>query len=149
MPTYHCVSPPGVLDAARRQLVADEITRVHAQVAGSAAFFAHVYFTETQPGGYFVGGRALQGDHLAVHGYTRAGRPGEQLTLLVAELVKAVSAATGIAERSVWIYLGELPPGQMAEWGHVVPEIGAEQAWFASMPAEDRAAIDQFVAPVD
>lgn len=146
MPTYHCVTPPGVLDAGRRELVAQAITTVHARVAGSAGFFAHVYFTETRPGGYFVGGRAREGEHLAVHGHTRSGRPPEQLSLLVAELVKALSAASGIPERAVWVYVGELPPGQMAEWGHVVPEIGAEQEWFAAMPAADRAAIERFAA---
>lgn len=146
MPTYRCVSPAGTLDAERRQLVAQEITRVHADVAGSAGFFAHVHFTETAPDAYFVGGRALTGGHLAVHGFTRAGRPPAVLSRLVAALVPAVSAASGLQERAVWVYLGELPAGQMAEWGHVVPEIGAEERWFADMPADDRAAIERYAA---
>lgn len=146
MPTYHCVSPTGTLDAERRARVAQEITRVHAHVAGSAGFFAHVHFTETAPGAYFVGGREVSGDHLAVHGFTRAGRPPEVLSLLVAELVKAIGAAAGLPERAVWVYLGELPARQMAEWGHVVPEIGAEDAWFAALPPADRDAIERYAA---
>jgi phenylpyruvate tautomerase PptA (4-oxalocrotonate tautomerase family) len=108
--------------------------------------FAHVYFTETPHSGYFVGGRAVEDRHLAVHGHTRRGRPPEKLTLLVATLVKTLSVAAGIPERAVFVYMGEMPAGQMAEWGHVVPEIGAEEAWFSAMPTADRAAIEEFAA---
>ena len=146
MPTYHCISPAGVLDAERRHRVAQAITQIHEEVGGSAGFFAHVYFTETPPGAYFVGGHALEGDHLAIQGFTRAGRKPEVLTLLVASLVTTVSEAADLPQRKVWVYLGELPHGQMAEWGHVVPAIGDEQPWFAAMPEDDRVAIERFAA---
>jgi hypothetical protein len=32
----------------------------------------------------------------------------------------------------------EIPAGQMAEYGHVLPEPGDEAAWLASLPGEDR-----------
>lgn len=141
MPTYHCVSSSGTLDPVRKAFLAAEITRVHARVTGAGGHFAQVFFTETGPDDFYVGGRALDHNHLYVNGSVRAGRPAEMMTRLVAELLEAVSDASGLERRNVWVYVGEIPHSQIAEWGHIVPAPGEEESWFAGLPEADRDAI--------
>jgi len=43
-----------------------------------------------------------------------------------------------VAAELVWVYLTELVPRQVIEFGQVLPEHGAEQAWLGSLPAELR-----------
>ena len=38
----------------------------------------------------------------------------------------------------VWVYVSELPPTQMVEFGRVLPDHGKEAAWSAAMPAAER-----------
>jgi hypothetical protein len=42
------------------------------------------------------------------------------------------------SSRSVWVYVAELPPRQMIEFGHLLPEAGDEPAWTAALSAEER-----------
>ena len=48
-------------------------------------------------------------------------------------------AATTLPRGSLWAYLSELPPGQMVEYGHILPEPGMENAWLAGLPDAERA----------
>ena len=47
----------------------------------------------------------------------------------------AGSRVTGVREDAVWIYLCNLAPTDMIEYGHVLPKPGDEAAWFESSPA--------------
>jgi hypothetical protein len=78
-----------------------------------------------------------------VHGHIRAGRSPERKRQLLLELVAAVASAGAIAPNRIWAYVAELPPGQMAEYGHVLPEPGEEGAWLAGLPAADRALMER------
>ncbi|MGA7327785.1 MAG: hypothetical protein WBX25_25675 [Rhodomicrobium sp.] len=35
-------------------------------------------------------------------------------------------------------YIADLVPGQMAEFGHILPPSGKEEEWMTSLPSEDR-----------
>ena len=50
----------------------------------------------------------------------------------------AVSDILGVPRYAVWVYLSELPSRAMAEYGHMQPEPGDEEAWLAALPDEDR-----------
>lgn len=139
MPTYHCTTTAGLLDGAAKARIAAEITRIHQAVTGAAAFFAQVIFSEVAAGDYFMGGKPLAGDQLFIHGHIRAGRSAVDRQKLVSALVDAVGTAATLPKRSVWVYVSEIPPRQMAEYGHVLPEPGDENAWLQGLPAEDRA----------
>ena len=39
-------------------------------------------------------------------------------------------------ETQVWVYINDLPPSQMIEYGAVLPESGKEKEWFASLPGK-------------
>jgi phenylpyruvate tautomerase PptA (4-oxalocrotonate tautomerase family) len=145
MPTYRVSAATGLLSAERKHRIAQAITRVHNRVTGAQAFFAQVIFTDIAGGNHFVGGAPLQGDQVFVHGHIRAGRTPEQKRQLLLELVVEVASAGGIASNKIWAYIAELPPGQMAEYGHILPEPGEESAWLAALPATDRELMERSV----
>ncbi|MGN6388766.1 MAG: tautomerase family protein [Burkholderiaceae bacterium] len=138
MPTYRCTTPAGLLDAQQKAAIAREITRIHNAVTGAASFFAQVIFDEVAPGSYFVGGAPLAGEQVFVHGHIRGGRSAVDLKRLLKEMIDGVASASGLPRRAVWVYVTELPPARMAEYGYVLPEPGDEQDWLDSLPAEDR-----------
>jgi phenylpyruvate tautomerase PptA (4-oxalocrotonate tautomerase family) len=138
MPTYHCTTPAGLLDTDQKAAIAAAITRIHNAVTGAAAFFAQVIFTEIAKGNHFMGGVPLASDQIFVHGFIRAGRSVPDRERLVTELVSALADCSGLPARSVWVYVSEIPPRQMAEYGHLLPEPGGEAAWLDGLPADDR-----------
>lgn len=138
MPTYFVSSPVGRLTSAEKEVIAREITRIHSEVTGAQTFFAQVIFNETSPGNHFMGGALLASENLFVYGHIRAGRSADQKRDLLLKIVGALSEATGFATRSIWAYLSELPPGQMIEYGHLLPEPGSESEWLAALPVSDR-----------
>jgi hypothetical protein len=38
-------------------------------------------------------------------------------------------------KEEVWVYLSDIPAHNIAEYGRVLPVPGAENAWFATLPA--------------
>jgi len=139
MPTYTVFAPAGRLSGAQKQSVAREVTRVHNEVTGAQTFFAQVIFVDVPAGNWFVGGSPLQGDQVFVHGQVRGERPKAMKAALLAELLKAVGEAGAFASNRVWGYIVDLPPADMAEYGHVLPMPGREAEWLAGLPADDRA----------
>ena len=138
MPTYNVTVPEGRLSADQKSRVAEAITRTHHEVTAAPLYFAQVIFCEIKPGNYFVGGAPLVDDQIFVHATIRGGRsPAEKRTLLTT-LVRAVAGAAAMPETHVWVYIAELPPAQMVEFGHVLPEPGDETAWTAALPQADR-----------
>ena len=142
MPTYTVVSPKGQLDSARKAEIARNVTRVHSEVTGAQTFFAQVVFHEIGEGDWFMGGVPLAGDQVYLYGHIRGGRPKEMKAKLVLGLRDVMQAGAGVEKSKVWVYLVELPPSHMVEYGHMLPEPGEEAAWLAAMPAADRAMLE-------
>ncbi len=138
MPTYLCTTPAGSLTKAQKAAVAKAITRVHNHVTGAPGFFAEVIFKEIAAGDWFIGGEPLANEQIFVLGNVRGGRPAGMRNLLLTQLAIAVAEAASLPSHAVWIYLSELPPSAMMEYGHVLPEPGAEAAWIAALPEQDR-----------
>ena len=139
MPTYIVTAPAGRLTAAERQNIASDITEIHQQVTGAQSFFAQVFFQETAAGTHFMGGVPVKDPGIFVHGHIRAGRTAAQKRDLLKRIVDALALRTGVKKHLLWAYVNELPPEQMVEYGHVLPEPGDEENWLASLPAADRA----------
>jgi phenylpyruvate tautomerase PptA (4-oxalocrotonate tautomerase family) len=102
--------------------------------AGAPYYFAQVMFNEVKPENYFLGGMPLEDDQIFVHGTIRDGRPMELKDKLVARLTTDVASASGIERNCVWIYVSELPPSQMVEFGRTLPLHGKEAEWSADPP---------------
>ena len=139
MPTYICTTLEGRLTTDQKSRIAGEITRIHAEVTGAPGFFAQVIFNEVSPGNMFMGGGALTHDHIFIHGHIRAGRAAVDKARMIMLMAEAVGAAAKVdSHRAIWVYVAELPPRQMIEFGHLLPEPGDEAAWTAALPAADR-----------
>ncbi|MDB5959668.1 MAG: hypothetical protein JWP59_962 [Massilia sp.] len=80
----------------------------------------------------------MQAAHLFVHGTIRA-RDLEIKQQLVQQLMASIAEAAMINKRYVWVYLADLPPELMIEFGHVLPQPGQEAAWAAGLDEADRA----------
>jgi phenylpyruvate tautomerase PptA (4-oxalocrotonate tautomerase family) len=144
MPTYTVISVEGCLDATKRAKIASEITRIHSKTTGAPTYFAQVIFTEIAPDCYFVGGGPLKGHQVFVNGQIRAGRSAESKDSLIAQITAAVAEASNLSKRNVWVYITDLVPRQMVEFGHVLPEAGDEAHWAAALPEADRAHMQSF-----
>ena len=138
MPTYIVSAAVGRLSADVKQRIAEDITRIHNQATGAQSFFAQVIFNDVTHGNHYVGGSPLRTEQIFVHGHIRAGRTAERKRELLEGMVDAISETTSVAKRYIWAYISELPPAQMIEYGHVLPEPGSEENWLSSLPAEDR-----------
>lgn len=138
MPSYVCTTVTDRLTGEQRAAVARAITAAHHEVTGAPAYFARVQFVEAGPGTVFVGGTPLDHDHVFVVGHIRAGRDADTRATLIERLAADVRGATGVDRLGVWVYLLELEPAHMIEFGHVLPPSGGEQQWQAALPDDDR-----------
>ncbi len=139
MPTYTCTSAEGRLSAEPKSRIASENTRIHAEVTGAPSYFAQVIFSEVASGNWFMGGVPVAHDHIFVYGHIRSGRAAVDKTRMIRLMADAIRAAANVdSTRAVWVYLNELQPRQMIEFGHVLPEPGDEPAWTEALPDADR-----------
>src|ERR1700753_4073969 len=117
MPSYIVTYPEGRLNVAEKHSIAEAVTRAHGDSTGAPYSFAQVTFHEIETGNYFLGGAPLDCDQIFVHGTIREGRPRETKDALMDRLARDVARASGMTSNCVWIYISELPPAQMIEFG--------------------------------
>ena len=142
MPTYTIHAPSGRISAAQKAELAREITLAHQEATGAPGFFAQVLFVDVSPKNWFVGGAPPGIDQVFLHGQIRAGRSPELKRALLMRLVEVLANVSGVPKAHVWAYLVELPAAQMAEYGHPLPEPGAEADWLAGLAAAERALME-------
>jgi phenylpyruvate tautomerase PptA (4-oxalocrotonate tautomerase family) len=120
----------------------------HAQaILVRALYFSHVktfgHAEQRKPGNHFLGGTKLDCDQIFVHGTIREGRPTDMKDALMARLTADVAVASQMKPNCVWVYLSELPPNQMVEFGHVLPLHGEEVEWSAALPEAEKARLEK------
>jgi hypothetical protein len=49
-------------------------------------------------------------------------------------ITEEVARITGVKRDYIWVYLCNLAPTDMVEFGHVLPAPGEEQAWYDKLP---------------
>jgi|SRR5271154_5032716 len=133
MPTYVCSIPAGLLTAAQKTAIAEAISRIHSEATGAPRFFVQTVIDEKDTSQRFLGVQPATG-HIWVRGDIRAGRTAAQRETLMLNMVKAISDIAGVDRNSIWVYLCNLEPTDMVEYGHVLPVAGEEQAWFEKLP---------------
>src|SRR5919106_4206425 len=135
MPTYVCVVKAGLLNDEQKQRIASAITRLHSEATGAPTWFAQVVIDENEQRQRYLGGQ--RADHqIWIRADIRAGRTSEQRQRLMLSIMRAVSEISGVEESAIWVYLCNLAPDDMVEYGHVLPRPGEEQAWFEALPPE-------------
>ena len=51
-------------------------------------------------------------------------------------MMREIALIARVKESEIWVYLCNLAPTDMVEYGHVLPAPGQEQAWFDELPTE-------------
>lgn len=138
MPTYTVHTPVGQLSSSQKDAIAKHVTKTHSQVTGAQTFFAQVIFQDVPVGGWYMGGVRLEQKQIYMFGNVRGGRPKEMVNQLLLKLRDVLIELSGVRRDEVWVYINEMPPSLMLEYGHVLPEPGQERAWLEGMTPEER-----------
>ena len=133
MPTYTVTNSNFNLSAKQQKKLAEGITKVHNVVTGANTYFAQVIFNKTKKDNHFMGGKKVKEPSLFLLGQIRAGRSKEVKDKLIVDLKDVLIKNSKLDETQVWVYINDLPPSQMIEYGAVLPESGKEREWFNNL----------------
>ena len=133
MPTYTVTNSNLNLSSKQQKNLAEGITKVHNVVTGANTYFAQVIFNKTKKDNHFMGGKKVKEPSLFLLGQIRAGRSKEVKDKLIVDLKDVLIKNSKLDETQVWVYINDLPPSQMIEYGAVLPESGKESEWFNNL----------------
>ena len=133
MPTYTVTNSNFNLTLKDQKKLAEGITNVHNVVTGANTYFAQVIFNKTKKNNHFMGGKKVKEPSIFLLGQIRAGRPKKIKDKLISDLRDIVIKNSKLDETQVWVYIIDLPPSQMIEYGEVLPESGKEKVWFSKL----------------
>ena len=133
MPTYTVTNSNFTLTSKQQNNLAEGITKVHNVVTGANTYFAQVIFNKTKKNNHFMGGKKVKEPSIFLLGQIRAGRPKKTKDKLISDLRDIIVKNSKLDETQVWVYIVDLPPSQMIEYGEVLPESGKEKVWFTKL----------------
>ena len=133
MPTYTVTNSNFNLSSKQQKNLAEGITKVHNVVTGANTYFAQVIFNKTKKDNHFMGGKKVKEPSIFLLGQIRAGRSKEVKDKLIVDLKDVLVKNSKLDETQVWVYINDLPPSQMIEYGAVLPESGKEREWFNNL----------------
>ena len=133
MPTYTVKYSNFKLSPKQKKFIADGITKTHSKFTGANTFFAQVIFQKNENNSHFMGGKLIKNKEIFLNGQIRVGRTPAIKKNLILGLRKVLIQNTKLKKEFVWIYLEDLPPKQMIEYGEILPKSGEEKKWFNSL----------------
>ena len=134
MPTYTLTTSNINLNSKKQKELAKGITKIHNVATGANTYFAQVIFNNTKKKNHFMGGKKVKEPSIFLLGQIRAGRPKKIKDKLISDLRDIVIKNSKLDETQVWVYILDLPPAQMIEYGVVLPDSGKEKVWFSRLP---------------
>jgi len=133
MPTYTVKYSNFKLSPKQKKIIANGITKTHSKFTGANTFFAQVIFQKNDNKSHFVGGKLVQNKEIFLNGQIRAGRTSVIKKKLILGLREVLTKNTKLKKDFVWVYLEDLLPQQMIEYGEILPKSGGEKKWFKSL----------------
>lgn len=133
MPTYTVTHSNFKLQTKTKVQIAKGITRVHNLVTGANTYFAQVIFNKTKNNDHYMGGKKVREPQLFLHGQIRSGRSAKIKKKLILDLKNTLIKNSKLNETQIWVYIVDLTPSQMIEYGAILPESGGEAKWFKGL----------------
>jgi phenylpyruvate tautomerase PptA (4-oxalocrotonate tautomerase family) len=130
MPVYTCTTTTATLTADVKGALAQEISRIHAEINHVPTTYVNVVFHELPTGAIYTDG--VPANPVLVNGWVRSGHPKDKTTHLATEIAAAVARIANIDADRVLMVLQNSPASGAVEGGRVLPEPGQEQAWIAA-----------------
>ena len=138
MPTYTVTTSNVNLNSKKQKELAQGITKIHNVVTGANTYFAQVIFNNTKKNNHFMGGKIVKEPSIFLLGQIRAGRSKKIKDRLISDLKNIIIKTSKLEESHIWVYIIDLPPSQMIEYGVVLPKSGKEKKWFLSLSSKLR-----------
>ena len=129
MPVYTCTTTTSTLTPDIKSALAQEISRIHAEINHVPTTYVNVVFHELPAGGIYTDG--VPANPVLVNGWVRSGHPADETTRLATEIAAAVSRIANVDPERVMMVIQNSPASGAVEGGRVLPEPGQEQAWIA------------------
>jgi phenylpyruvate tautomerase PptA (4-oxalocrotonate tautomerase family) len=129
MPVYTCTTTTVTLTADVKGALAQEISRIHAEINHVPTTYVNVVFHELPAGGIYTDGALA--NPVLVNGWVRSGHPADKTTRLATEIAAAVSRIANVDPDRVMMVIQNSPASGAVEGGRILPEPGQEQAWIA------------------
>ena len=127
MPTYIVKYSNFKLSQKQKNSLANDISNAHSKFTGANTFFAQVIFQKNEKNSHFMGGKLVKTKEIFLNGQIRAGRTSKVKKQLILELRKILIKNANLKKDYVWVYLEDLLPNQMVEYGEVLPKSGQEK----------------------
>ena len=71
-----------------------------------------------------------------IYGHIRSGRTSKVKNKLIKGLREIIKENTKLRKDNIWVYLLDLKPNQMIEYGEILPKSGGEKKWFKNLPTK-------------
>jgi phenylpyruvate tautomerase PptA (4-oxalocrotonate tautomerase family) len=133
MPIYQC-STSKPLSSETKAAIAKEFTRIHVEFTAAPEPFVNIVFSDLPLDSHYLAG-AVRENGTLINAIVRAGRTLETRQGLLKALSAAWSRLTGQPERNLVIRVEEADAATIMEAGLIMPQPGAEAAWFEANKA--------------
>tara|TARA_Y100001936_G_scaffold102682_1_gene101029 strand:- start:464 stop:904 length:441 start_codon:yes stop_codon:yes gene_type:complete len=134
MPTYTVTNSNFNLNSKIKKEIAKDITKIHSKVTGANSFFAQVIFTKIKKNNHFMAGKITKNPQIFLLGQIRTGRSIKVKNKLILGLRDVLIKKTKLDSSQIWVYMIDLNPSQMIEYGAILPKSGNEKQWFSKLP---------------
>ena len=134
MPTYLVHSSNINLKNNIKKKIAKNITKIHNSVTGANKYFAQVIFNNLKKGNHYMGGKIVYKPEIFIYGHIRSGRTLKIKNKLIIGLRNTIMKSVNLDRDNIWVYILDLNPNQMIEYGEILPKSGNEKKWFAKLP---------------
>ena len=138
MPTYFVNLSNIIIKKKIKEKLAKKITEVHNEATGANRYFAQVIFNDTKKENHFMGGKIVSEPEIFIYGHIRSGRTAKVKKKLIVGLREIIKNNTRLNKDNIWVYILDLKPKQMIEYGEILPDSGREKKWFKNLPAKLR-----------